>query len=110
MNILSRYGEMRDSACFYARELEIDHYDVRIWILKLPHPHKKMGYVEYPSSFGNKGIMEVYVKLDDEREYTLAHEMVHVRQILAASGIDEIEAEKTGQFLAEKRLTMTHIM
>jgi hypothetical protein len=32
---------------------------------------------------------------------------VHVRQVLARQGIDEVEAEKIGQKIAEKRLTMT---
>ena len=47
------------------------------------------------------------MKLDEEREITLAHEMVHIRQVLARQGLDEDEAENLGQKLAKKRLTMT---
>ena len=37
--------------------------------------------------------MEMFVKYDEERYITLAHEMVHVRQVINHESIDEIEAE-----------------
>ena len=107
MRVYSRYKALKESACYYARELGIqDSRKIRVYIYRLPHPHPKQGYIEYPIHGKLKDI-SIYVKLDDEREITLAHEMVHVRQVLARQGIDEIEAEKIGQKIAEKRLTMT---
>ena len=108
MRINSRYRELTESAVFYARQLGIDHIDnVHISILKLPHPHPKKGYCEYPQHMPESLDITLYVKLDEEREITLAHEMVHVRQILARQGIDEDEAEKIGQKIAKIRLTVT---
>jgi hypothetical protein len=37
--------------------------------------------------------MEMFVKYNDERYITLAHEMVHVRQAITDGIIDENEAE-----------------
>ena len=53
--------------------------------------------------------IELHLKFPKWKDFieTLAHEMVHVRQVLARQGIDEIEAEKIGKEIAEKRLTMT---
>jgi|TARA_B100001093_G_C26760539_1_gene985473 hypothetical protein len=107
MRVYSRYKALKESACYYARELGIqDSRKIRVHIYRLPHPHPKQGYIEYPIH-GKLRDISIYVKLDDEREITLAHEMVHVRQVLARQGIDEVEAEKIGQKIAEKRLTMT---
>ena len=107
MRVYSRYKALKESACFYARELGIEgRKKVRINILRLPHMHSKSGYCEY-QIHGKTKEFSIYVKLDHEREITLAHEMVHVRQVLARQGIDEIEAEKIGKEIAEKRLTMT---
>ena len=106
MRVYSRYSQLKDSACFYARELGIDDTrKVKIHILRLPHKHPKEGFCEFSET--SRREFTIYVKLDEEREITLAHEMVHVRQVLARQGIDEIEAEKIGQKIAEKRLTMT---
>ena len=106
MRVYSRYSQLKDSACFCARELGIDDTrKVKIHILRLPHKHPKAGFCEFSET--SRREFTIYVKLDEEREITLAHEMVHVRQVLARQGIDEIEAEKIGQKIAEKRLTMT---
>jgi len=106
LRVYSRYSQLKDSACFYARELGIDDTrKVKIHILRLPHKHPKAGFCEFSET--SRREFTIYVKLDEEREITLAHEMVHVRQVLARQGIDEIEAEKIGQKIAEKRLTMT---
>ena len=69
-------------------------------------PTPKQGYIEYPIN-GKPKEISLFVKLDEEREITLAHEMVHIRQVLARQGLDEIEAENLGQKLTKKRLTMT---
>ena len=37
--------------------------------------------------------MEMFVKYNEERYITLAHEMVHVRQAITDGIMDEIEAE-----------------
>lgn len=111
MRILSKYEALKESACWYARELDIaSMQNVRIQIYRLPHPHEKKGYVEYPTLNGNTIEIDIYVKLDEEREITLAHEMVHVRQVLASGELDEEEAEEIGKKIAEKRLTMTPIL
>ena len=108
MRVYSRYKALKESACWYARELDIDScQDVKIQIYRLPHTNPKKGYVEYPIISGNTIEIDIFVKLDEEREITLAHEMVHVRQVLARGVIDEEEAEKIGKKIAEKRLTMT---
>lgn len=36
--------------------------------------------------------MDIFIKMDDEREITLAHEFMHVKQILTDGIIDENEA------------------
>ena len=106
MRIHSRYNQLRESACYYARELGIDATKyVRIDILRLPHKHQKAGFCEFSET--SRREFTIYVKLDQDREITLAHEMIHVRQVLARQGIDEIEAENLGIKLAKKRLTVT---
>ena len=81
MRVYSKYQAIKDSACYYARELGIDDYKkVRIHIYRLPHPHPKQGYIEYPIN-GKPKEISLFVKLDEEREITLAHEMVHMDQM-----------------------------
>ena len=108
MRINSRYNSLVDSAIFYAKELGIDHVDnVHISILKLPHPHSKQGYCEFPITPQNNLDITLFIKLDEEREITLAHEMVHVMQVIENKDINEYEAENLGEKLAKKRLTLT---
>lgn len=47
------------------------------------------GLVEYSKTDEN---IDIFIKYDNERFITLAHEMVHVRQILTTGNTDEIEA------------------
>ena len=68
MRVYSRYKALKESACWYARELDIDScQDVKIQIYRLPHTNPKKGYVEYPSINGNTIEIDIYVKLDEER-------------------------------------------
>ena len=95
---------MLHNAIFLAEQLNISNLFGVVNIKRLPPTMPQKGLVEF--SKGDTEI-DILIKYDNERFITLAHEMVHVRQVLARQGIDEIEAEKIGQKIAKKRLTMT---
>lgn len=86
---------MLHNAIFLADQLNISNLFGVINIKRLPPTMPQKGLVEF--SKGDTEI-DILIKYDNERFITLAHEMVHVRQILTTGICDEIEAgrlEKT---------------
>ena len=51
-----------------------------------------MGIIEHPRVLGQRTYINIYVRLNKERYITLAHEMVHLRQVITDGVIDENEA------------------
>ena len=93
MNILCNNEKLRNRAVEFARMLDIQDSKVTLNIFRLPHPDKRQGFLDYPSKHRVYTYMEMFVKYNDERYITLAHEMVHVRQAITDGIIDENEAE-----------------
>ena len=93
MNILCNNVKLRDKAIYFANQLGISDSKVTLNIFRLPHPDKRQGFIDYPHNARVNMYMEMFVKYDEERYITLAHEMVHVRQVINHESIDEIEAE-----------------
>ena len=93
MNILCNNVKLRDKAIDFANQLGISDSKVTLNIFRLPHPDKRQGFIDYPHNARVNMYMEMFVKYDEERYITLAHEMVHVRQVINNESIDEIEAE-----------------
>lgn len=82
------------------KELSDDHH---LYIKRLPPKHKLKGFIDYPQiSLDQTVDYNIYIKLDDERYVTLAHELVHFKQIVEKGRVCEKEAYKL-----EKSLTMT---
>jgi hypothetical protein len=84
---------MRDKAVEFANLLDIQDSKVILNIFRLPHPDQRQGFLDYPKVARLNMYMEMFVKYDDERYITLAHEMVHVKQVILNQKIDEVEAE-----------------
>ena len=59
------------------------------------------GLIEYPRTLGQRTYIDIYIKMDDEKEITLAHEMMHLKQVLIDGKIDENEA-----YIYEKHLNI----
>ncbi len=82
-----------------AEQLEIaDEHNVAVYVKRLPPSFQQKGIIEYPRHFKDSTHIDIYIKYDSERYITLAHEMVHLRQVLTDGVIDENEAytlEKT---------------
>ena len=82
-----------------AEQLEIaDEHNVAVYVKRLPPSFQQKGIIEYPRHFKDSTHIDIYIKYDSERYVTLAHEMVHLRQVLTDGVIDENEAytlEKT---------------
>ena len=86
---------MLHNAIFLAEQLSISNLFGVVNIKRLPPTMPQKGLVEFTK--GDTEI-DIFIKYDNERFITLAHEMVHVRQILTTGICDEIEAgrlEKT---------------
>ena len=69
-----------------------------IHIKRLPPQFTQKGLIEYPRTLGKRTYIDLFIKMDEEKEITLAHEMMHVKQVLTDGVIDENEAylyEKT---------------
>ena len=101
MEIYCKDKWMLHNAIFLAEQLDISDLFGVVNIKRLPPTMPQKGLVEF--SKGDTEI-DIYIKYDNERFITLAHEMVHVRQILTNGICDEVEAtrlEKTLKTLAK---------
>jgi len=101
MEIYCKDKWMLHNAIFLAEQLNISDLFGVVNIKRLPPTMPQKGLVEF--SKGDTEI-DIYIKYDNERFVSLAHEMVHVRQILTNGICDEVEAtrlEKTLKTLAK---------
>ena len=92
MEIYCKNTDLLDRAVKYSRVLGIENRDDRIVVKRLPPSFTKSGFIEHPSQIDKDIYISIYVKLDNDRYVTLAHEMVHARQVLNGQPIDEAEA------------------
>ena len=95
MEIYCKDKWMLHNAIFLAKQLDISTKFCVVNIKRLPPTMPQKGLVEFSKSDEE---IDIFIKYDNERFITLAHEMVHVRQILTTGIPDEIEAgrlEKT---------------
>ena len=99
MDIFCKDSKMLKIAINLAEQLEIaDEHNVAVYVKRLPPSFQQKGIIEYPRHFKDSTHIDIYIKYDSERYVTLAHEMVHLRQVLTDGVIDENEAytlEKT---------------
>ena len=51
-------------------------------IKRLPPQFPQKGLIEYPRTLGKRTYIDLFIKMDEEKEITLAHEMMHVKQVL----------------------------
>ena len=79
MEIYCKDKWMLHNAIFLAEQLDISDLFGVVNIKRLPPTMPQKGLVEF--SKGDTEI-DIFIKYDNERFITLAHEMVHVRQIL----------------------------
>ena len=103
MEIYCKNTALLEKAVDYSRTLGIDHHNAVIQIKRLPPSLTQTGIIEHPRQLGKRTYINIYVKLDSERYITLAHEMVHARQVLNGQPIDENEA-----YLLENTLDNDH--
>jgi len=94
VEIYCKDHRMLDNAIYLAQQLGIDHKrGVELTIKRLPPQFTQKGLIEYPRVSSNATVsLDIYIKYDEERYTTLAHEMVHVRQVITTKVIDEDEA------------------
>ena len=79
-----------------------DNQDVIVHIKRLPPSFSQKGIIEYPRNVKENLYIDIFIKYDAERYITLAHEMVHLRQVITDGVIDENEG-----YLLEKTLLDT---
>lgn len=98
MEIYCKQKHLLNLAIHHAKALSVDSKDAVISIKRLPPQFTQKGLIEYPRTLGKRVYMDIYIKMDEGKEITLAHEMMHVKQVLIDGVIDENEAylyEKT---------------
>ena len=66
-----------------------DNQDVIVHIKRLPPSFSQKGIIEYPRNVKENLYIDIFIKYDAERYITLAHEMVHLRQVITDGVIDE---------------------
>ena len=92
MEIYCKHRALLDRAVKYANKLEIADKDAVINIYKLPPSFRQQAIIEHAREYEETTHLNIYVKFNDERYISLAHEMIHARQILNRVSIDENEA------------------
>tara|TARA_A100001011_G_C13977821_1_gene701988 strand:+ start:308 stop:619 length:312 start_codon:yes stop_codon:yes gene_type:complete len=92
MHIFCNVHELLERAVTYSKKLDISHADAEINIYRLPPSFTQKGIIEHPRVFKGHTYINIYIRLDNERYVTLAHEMIHAKQILEGREIDENEA------------------
>ena len=98
MEINCKQKGLLDLAMRHAKALSVDSKDAIVNIKRLPPQFTQKGLIEYPRTLGKRTYIDLFIKMDEEKEITLAHEMMHVKQVLIDGKIDENEAylyEKT---------------
>ena len=103
MRIYCKDKNMLENAMYFSSKLEISNIDdVNLYIKRLPPSFTQKGIIEYPRKTKGTTHIDIFIKYDTERYITLAHEMVHVRQVITDGVIDENEA-----YVLEKTLQKT---
>ena len=92
MEIYCKHKPILERAVKYANKLEIADRDAVINIYKLPPSFRQQAIIEHAREYEETTHLTIYVKFNDERYISLAHEMIHARQILNRVPIDENEA------------------
>lgn len=92
MHIFCNVNGLLEKAVKFANTLEISGANAEVNIYRLPPSFTQKGIIEHPRVFKGKTYINIYVRLDSERYITLAHEMIHAKQILEGREIDENEA------------------
>jgi len=92
MHIFCNVNGLLEKAVKFANTLEISDANAEINIYRLPPSFQQKGIIEHPRVFKGKTYLNIYVRLDSERYVTLAHEMIHAKQIIEGREIDENEA------------------
>ncbi len=98
MEIYCKQKRLLELAVMHSKALSVDSKDAVIHIKRLPPQFTQKGLIEYPRTLGKRTYIDLFIKMDEEKEITLAHEMMHVKQVLIDGVIDENEAylyEKT---------------
>ena len=84
---------MLDKAISLTEQLNVaGEENVTVYIRRLQHSFKQKGIIEFPRYFKDETHIDIYIKYDSERYVTLAHEMVHLRQVITDGILDENEA------------------
>jgi hypothetical protein len=99
MEIYCKNSLLLDKAVEYANTLGISQLPGVVTIKRLPPSFRQQGLIEHPRELESKTHLTIWIKLNKERYITLAHEMIHARQVLTGQQIDENEA-----YLLEKTL------
>tara|TARA_B100002019_G_C21240707_1_gene585402 strand:- start:685 stop:1008 length:324 start_codon:yes stop_codon:yes gene_type:complete len=99
MEIYCKYKDLLDRAVEYSKKLSIDHHNCVLDIKRLPPSFKQQGLIEHPRKLEGTTYLNIYIRMNDERYVTLAHEMVHAKQVLNGEELCEHEA-----YLREKTL------
>ena len=102
MEIYCKQKRLLDLAIMHSKALSVDSKDAVVHIKRLPPQFTQKGLIEYPRTIGKRTYIDIFIKMDEEKEITLAHEMMHVKQVLTNGKIDENEA-----YLLEKTLLNT---
>ena len=92
MHIFCNVNGLLEKAVTYSQKLDISDANAEINIYRLPPSFSQKGIIEHPRIFGGKIYLNIFVRLDNERYVTLAHEMIHAKQIIEGREIDENEA------------------
>ena len=98
MEIYCKQKRLLELAVMHSKALSVDSKDAVIHIKRLPPQFTQKGLIEYPRTLGKRTYIDLFIKMDEEKEITLAHEMMHVKQVLTDGVIYENEAylyEKT---------------
>jgi len=99
MEIYCKNKRLLQKAVEYSKKLGIHKDSATIYIKRLPPSFDQQGLIEVPRELDDEIYMNIWVKYNSERYISLAHEMVHARQVLRGQPIDEHEA-----YLLEKTL------
>jgi len=92
MEIYCKQDRLLDLAVMHSKALSVDSKDAIVHIKRLPPSMSQKGLIESPRVLGKRTYIDIYIKMDDEKEITLAHEMMHLKQVLIDGKIDENEA------------------
>tara|TARA_Y100000593_G_scaffold12595_1_gene23258 strand:- start:10627 stop:10938 length:312 start_codon:yes stop_codon:yes gene_type:complete len=92
MEIFCNNKHLLDLAIRHAKALSVDSKDAVVTIKRLPPSFTQKGLIEYPRVLDKTTYIDIYIKHDDEREISLAHEMKHLEQVLDGRILDENEA------------------